>query len=303
MKEIKQTILIVDDERINIDLLTEIFKKDYILLVAKNGKQSLKILEKNAVDLILLDIIMPEMDGYEVCKQLKENEQTRNIPVVFITGMSEEEDEAKGLELGAVDYIKKPFYKPIVKCRVETHLALKKKSDMLEHLAAIDGLTNLYNRRKFDETILYEWERALRNNSQIALILIDIDDFKKFNDGYGHSLGDYCLKQVAQKMKETLNRSNDFIARYGGEEFIVILPNADIKGATYIASSLKKNVEELNIPHKYSKTSNYVTISLGLTVTTPNQGCKSIAELIEITDKMLYSAKESGRNQFKLTLI
>ncbi len=161
-EDIKQTILIVDDEPMNINLLSSGFKNKFNIVIAKSGTQAIERLEKETVDLILLDINMPGMNGYSTCKKIKENMYTQNIPIIFITAKDDVEDEATGLDLGAVDYITKPFHLPIVKARVKTHLLLKHKSDLLEKQASIDGLTQIYNRRKFDEMLDYEWKRSSR---------------------------------------------------------------------------------------------------------------------------------------------
>ncbi len=269
----KQRILVVDDSAENIDILVSLFKDDYMVAAARDGAKSLKMAEKNPPDLILLDIIMPGMDGYEVCRKLKENEVTRDIPVIFITALSEAIDEARAFGIGAVDFISKPFQPIVVKARVNTHLNLKKKSDMLEALAAIDGLTDIYNRRKFDETMDIEWRRAARSQGPLSLIMVDIDHFKLFNDNYGHARGDECLKKVAEALKNALRRPGDFVGRYGGEEFAVILADSDAAGALHVAETLRQTIADLNIPHEYSRIAPYITISLGVaTVLFPAPG-------------------------------
>ncbi len=173
MKEIKEKILIVDDERININLLLDILKPDYRIIIAKNGLQAMeRALSEHTPDLILLDIMMPDIDGYEVCKRLKENENTKEIPVIFITAMNDVKDEAKGLDLGAVDYITKPFHQAIVRARVKTHLKLKRKTDLLQKIGFLDGLTEIPNRRRFDEVFGIECKRAKRDQTQMSLMLL-----------------------------------------------------------------------------------------------------------------------------------
>lgn len=293
----KQRILVVDDSTENLDILVSLFKNDYMVAAARDGEKSLKMAEKNPPDLILLDIIMPGMDGYEVCRKLKENEITRNIPVIFITALSEAIDEAKAFGIGAVDFISKPFQPIVVKARVNTHLNLKKKSDMLEALAAIDGLTNIYNRRRFDETIALEWRRAARSEIPLSLIMLDIDHFKLFNDNYGHARGDECLKRIAEALKNGLQRAGDFIGRYGGEEFAVIVTDSDADGALHLAEKLKQTVCDLNIENEYSETAPYVTLSIGVaTIQAPTPGA-SIEKFFDAADKMLFKSKKNGRNQ------
>ncbi len=293
----KQSILIVDDMPINIQVLAGTLKTAYPLKIATNGKKALEIaLSEDPPDLILLDIMMPEMDGYEVIRQLKRNNRTKSIPVIFITAMAEVEDETKGLAMGAVDYIVKPFQLPIVKARIKTHLALKYKSDLLEKLASVDGLTGIPNRRMFDEVLEKEWRRAMRESGPLSLVMIDIDYFKPYNDNYGHASGDECLSRVARALHESLNRAADLICRYGGEEFAAILPGTDAEGAAAIAEKIRLNIEALNIPHCRSDAADHITISLGAATVIPSAEY-SIKDLIEHADKMLYEAKDKGRNR------
>ncbi len=293
------TVLIVDDTHDNIRILMDTLKDEYKLLAATSGESALEMLfsGKALPDLILLDILMPGIDGYDVCKQLKENDLTRHIPVIFVTAISEIMDETKGFKLGAVDYITKPFHPPIVKARVQAHINLKIKTDMLEQLASLDGLTNIPNRRKFDEVIENEWKRALRYTFPLSVIMIDVDRFKQFNDQYGHAAGDTCLQDVAKEMKTCLKRPYDFIARYGGEEFVVILPDVDSSGASLIGECMKQAVEALGIPHEKSGVSNQVTISLGVATIRPEERDASCLELVEAADQLLYQAKNEGRNK------
>lgn len=296
-----QKILIVDDVAENIDVLISLLKSDYMVSAARNGKKALQMAKKNLPDLILLDIMMPEMDGYEVCRQLKSDEETKNIPIIFITALSEVMDEAKAFNIGAVDYITKPFNHVTVKARIRTHVNLKIKTDMLEQLVSIDGLTNIYNRRKFDKMLVKEWKRAQRDQMPLSLILIDIDHFKLFNDNYGHANGDECLKKVAACLKNSFIRPGDLVCRYGGEEFAVILPNTDTKGAENVAEVFRNAIEELNIAHEYSKTADHVTISIGVTTMMPDHENNTPIDLIEGADKMLYESKENGRNQVTIS--
>ena len=299
----KQTILIVDDERLNIDIISSEFSPEYEILIAKDGKQALKRLENHPVDLMLLDIIMPEISGYEIIKIVKNNEKCKNIPVIFITSKSEIEDETIGLQLGAVDYIRKPFNLPIVRARVKTHLDLKLKTDLLEQLVSLDGLTSINNRRKVDEILLHEWKRSKRNNTPVSIIMIDIDFFKKYNDNYGHTAGDNCLRKVSQGLKNCLKRPDDFLGRFGGEEFVVILPNTDTKGAAHIAECLRMAVENLHIPHQFSPMTGYVSISAGGATCIPDTSWESPTILVESADQMLYRSKENGRNQVQCIVI
>lgn len=298
-----EKVLIVDDERLNIKVLLEILKKHYTIIIAKNGAQALeRAMSEELPDLVLLDIMMPDINGFQVCKQLKTNDRTKNIPIIFITARDEAEDEAKGLALGAVDYITKPFHPAVVMARVRTHLLLKRKTDLLEKTASMDGLTELANRRRFDEVFQIEWKRAKRNQITLSLILADINFFKQFNDNYGHTAGDQCLRRVSRTLSETIKRPADLLARYGGEEFAVILPETSMEGAEEIAEQMLENVWRLNIPHRFSKADDRVTISMGVATTVPIKNQTS-TELIEAADGMLYKAKGNGRNQQQSTFI
>jgi diguanylate cyclase (GGDEF)-like protein len=292
----KPTILIVDDIPLNIKILGDSLKKDYRVRFATEGPKALAIAASDdQPDLILLDIVMPVMDGYEVCRRLKANRHTRNIPVIFITAKDQEEDETAGLEIGAVDYITKPFSLPIVNARIHTHLELKRHRDFLENLSTLDGLTGVPNRRTFDERLRMEWRRAIRESTSLALLIMDIDHFKAFNDNYGHLAGDDCLKLVARNLAATINRPGDFFARYGGEEFTCILPLTDLNGVRHMAGKMLSRIESLKIPHRYSSVGDHVTISIGGACIYPIAPAR-IDMLIEAADKSLYEAKKEGRN-------
>jgi diguanylate cyclase (GGDEF)-like protein len=295
----KQHILLVDDVPKNLQVLgTALKSEEFTIAFATNGKNAIDYVQKKHPDLILLDIMMPEMDGYEVCKRIKEDTQTMHIPIIFITAMSDAEDEYRGFELGGADYITKPFNTKLVRARVESQLRLKRKTDLLEKLSSIDGLTEIPNRRCFDETLANEWARARRAHSNISLILIDIDFFKQYNDHYGHAAGDKCLQKVAKTLNYSLKRPADFVARYGGEEFVVILPEIDHNSALIMANKLNESIVQLELPHEASQVSQYVTISLGIATTIP-QDDQRHESLLETSDKYLYEAKSSGRNQVK----
>jgi diguanylate cyclase (GGDEF)-like protein len=295
-----QKILIVDDIPTNLKVLVNtLVNPDYELLVAIDGETTLQIAMSESPDLILLDIMMPDMDGYEVCTKLKMDVVTQKIPVIFITARGDEECETKGFEFGAVDYITKPFSPPIVQARVKTHLELNRQRDILENLSNLDGLTNIPNRRRFDAFLKQEWHWAIRGCYFLSLIMMDIDYFKLFNDGYGHLAGDDCLKQVAQTLAQTIDRKTDLLARYGGEEFVCVLPLTDAKGAIVVANKLRESILSLNIPHAYSTIACQITLSLGVATQIPSRHTMPTV-LIEAADKALYQAKASGRNQVKV---
>jgi diguanylate cyclase (GGDEF)-like protein len=294
----KQTLLIVDDMVSNIEILDGILGADYDILFATSGKDALQIAGEQKPDLILLDIVMPEMDGYEVCSRLKADSRTSDIPVIFITAMGQEEDESKGLNLGAIDYLTKPVRPSIVKARVRNHLELKRYRDSLKTLSTIDGLTGIPNRRKLDETMDIEWQRSRRNQTPLSFLLMDIDFFKAFNDHYGHLAGDDCLRQVARKLAETVRRPADIVARYGGEEFGLLLPETDASGALWAANRVQEKIKILHIPHAYSTAADYITLSIGAATLIATDKL-TISDLIRHADELLYKAKQEGRNQIR----
>ena len=300
MKTERSSVLIVDDSRTNIAIMKDILSEDYEVFSALTGKEALKSARQENVDLILLDVVMPEMDGYEVCKRLKADQDTKNIPVIFVTSMSDMGDETKGLELGAIDYMIKPVRAPIIKARVRNHLELKKYRDFLENLGMVDGLTGVWNRRHFDEVLDREWRRAMRGTNLMSVILLDIDFFKKYNDHYGHLAGDDCLRQVAKALKETARRGGDMVARYGGEEFVIITAASSSEEAQALAEKLKVCVEMLAIPHATAEISDHVTVSIGVATVHPNP-CMEVADFLEKVDRALYLAKSGGRNRVAAT--
>lgn len=293
----KSKILIIDDSEINTVLLVSILEEEHELLNAVNGPDGIAMAIAEAPDLILLDVSMPGMDGYTVCEELKTNAQTKDVPVIFVTAMDELEDEARGLELGAIDYITKPFSPQIVQARIRNHLELKLARDRLMQLTMVDGLTSIPNRRQFDKVITREWQRGIRRKEPLSILLMDIDFFKQYNDLYGHLKGDDCLKQVANLIMEQMQRTTDLAARYGGEEFVCVLPETDRKGAEHVAANIIDCLNELKLEHKGSKVSSHVTISIGINTKVPEADVR-IVDYIEQADKALYQAKQQGRNRY-----
>ncbi len=290
------SILVVDDERSNLDVLTHILKPQYSVQVAKSGSAALKRAQSQKPDLILLDIMMPDMDGFEVLTELKSCDDTRHIPVIFITGLARVEDEEKGFLLGAVDYIVKPFKNSIVKARVRTHLRIVRQIRTIERLGMIDALTDIPNRRSFDQRLDQEWSRAMRDRAPLSLLMLDVDNFKIYNDTYGHPQGDVLLQSLAQVLTTTLQRPADFAARIGGEEFAVLLPATDLHGALAVAEDLRKNVEALQIPDVNNDSFTSVTISLGAASVIPDVS-NPLSDFVSRADEALYAAKNSGRNR------
>lgn len=296
----KPTILVVDDMTTTLLLLHDLLKDTYEVKIAKSGTKALEILESpNDIDLILLDIEMPDINGYDVCKRIKNNETIKNIPIIFITGRTSQEDEEYGLNLGAIDYITKPFNKAIVKLRIKNYLNLKIKNDMLEKLSMYDGLTNIRNRRFFDETFEKTFNEIKRDKKSLAVLMIDIDFFKPYNDNYGHGQGDETLRKVAKALEKTIKRASDFVARYGGEEFVILLKDINKDGVEAVANNLLNAVRELKITHEFSKIENYVTVSIGASFYNSSSDVTKL-ELLLKADETLYSVKNSGRNNFAI---
>jgi diguanylate cyclase (GGDEF)-like protein len=294
--ETRQRLLLVDDQHSNIQELYEIFRKNYEVFIATSGMQALELCLNNPPDLILLDIIMPGMDGLKVCRRLKAELRTKDIPIIFVTAQDNPEDETRGLDAGAVDFISKPFNHAVVRARVQTHLMLKLQSDLLRSMAFIDGLTGVANRRRFDDCLETEWRYCRRLGFPLALFMIDIDHFKKYNDSYGHLNGDACLQDVAATLKGQLRRPHDLVARYGGEEFACLLPGIDTEGALRKAEKMMLAIRQRCIPHATSETSPFVSISLGIAVMVPDHD-QQPDRLVSLADARLYQAKLQGRNR------
>jgi diguanylate cyclase (GGDEF)-like protein len=293
----ESTILIVDDQPNIIKILSNLLNDEYRILAVKEGKKAIEIATgNNQPDLILLDVGMPDINGYEVCRILKSNELSNKIPVIFITARDESEEEEKGFLLGASDYIKKPFHPAVVRARIKNQIQLKKYMNILEDRVYEDALTGIANRRIYDEMFQKIWKQCAREKKYISLIMFDIDHFKAYNDHYGHGSGDECLRKVAQALKKHVNRPLDVIARYGGEEFTVILYDTDINETKTIAEKMCQQVRELNIPHDYSLAAPFVTVSAGYAATIPSH-TKKPDKLLQHADMVLYAAKSAGKNQ------
>jgi diguanylate cyclase (GGDEF)-like protein len=294
--EERPRLLVVDDQRANIQALFQAFQADYKVQMATSGEQALAICRSRPPDLVLLDVVMPGMDGFEVCRQLKADDTTKDIPVIFVTGHNEEEAETLGLDVGAVDFISKPINPRIVRARVRTHLTMKRQSDLLREWVYIDGLTGVCNRRYFDERLKSEWDRAVRLGTPLSVALVDVDLFKRYNDHYGHQAGDECLRRVAAVMKASLRRPTDMAARYGGEEFALLMPDTDANGALHLAGQIRHALSETHIDHADSSVGPLLTISVGVCTWIPG-ATSSAAALLKAADAQLYKAKSLGRDQ------
>jgi len=289
-------LLIVDDQAANIQALYRLFEADHQVFMATSGEQALLAAARHQPDLILMDVVMPRMDGHAVCAQLKAMPETRDIPVLFITAHHDAGQETRALDVGGVDFITKPINPAVVRARVKTHLTLKRQSDQLRRMAFLDGLTGVFNRRLFDDRLLMEWARAAREHKTLGLALIDVDHFKPYNDQYGHQAGDDALVAVAQALRGEGRRPGDVIARYGGEEFVCLLPDTEMGGAVLVANRMREAVCALAIPHETSGIAPVITLSAGVAVVRPVAGSDP-ATLIKQADDQLYRAKAQGRNQ------
>lgn len=289
-------VLVIDDVPLNIKMLMGILENDYEVLFALDARKGIQLAQEANPDLILLDVIMPDCDGYQTCEKLKSDPKTRNIPVIFVSALVTDQDEERGLNAGAIDYIIKPFNPLVVKSRVKNHLHLKQSRDQLERLSSVDELTNIPNRRHYEEFLQRSWLTMSQQSKPISAIMIDIDYFKRFNDHYGHTEGDICLHQVAAAMQSALSKPEDLLARYGGEEFICILPDTSQESAQRIAENLRFAVANLKIKHLKSQISTIVTASLGLATVIPSVEYTAM-DLINSADQALYESKSSGRNR------
>lgn len=296
----RATVLIVDDDISNIEIMNAVLEDDYEVCFSTSGQQALDTARATPPDLILLDVLMPGIDGFEVCRQLKDDPLLADIPVIFTTGLGDTEDEMRGLSLGAIDYVTKPIQPAILRVRVGNHIELKRLRDQLASLAVTDALTGLSNRRRMERALQTETARLARSNDWLTVIMLDIDFFKQFNDTYGHPAGDRCITMVGAALTRAVKRASDLPARYGGEEFACILPGADPAGAALVAQEISLHIQSLNIPHERSQISPFLTVSMGVASArclpgmTPDQW-------ISEADRQLYRSKQSGRNRITAT--
>ena len=242
-------ILVVDDAMENIQILHHALRDEHEVLFAMDGAKAIEMAQQHLPDLILLDAIMPGMDGYAVCAALRAAPQLSDIPIIFVTALCQPEDETRALEAGAADFISKPFNIAVVRARVRTQLTVKRQADAMRELTMTDALTGVANRRNFNDTMAVEWRRCGRLLLPLSVIMIDIDHFKQYNDHYGHQAGDECLQQIAAAMKRCAARPQDLLARYGGEEFILLLPQEGPEGAEVVAQRMMAEVRRLALPH------------------------------------------------------
>ncbi|MBD1909741.1 PleD family two-component system response regulator [Leptolyngbya sp. FACHB-16] len=300
-------VLLIDDEpfmRMQVRRFLE--KEGYQIVEATNGQEGIDACKRLHPDLILLDAMMPIMDGFECCNQLQALPASDHTPVLMITGLEDQFSVDKAFAVGAIDYITKPFHWAVLRQRVHRLIQqsqllqqLEESNRVWQHLAAVDALTQLANRHQLDVQLDVEWRRMAREEAPLSFILCDIDFFKRYNDALGHQAGDACLRQVAKVIKRVAKRPGDLAIRYGGEEFAVILPNTPLDGAVKVAERLQNAVQRIQLVHPNSKVSSYVTLSTGVSTTFPSQTSYLLPEaLITAADKALYEAKAMGRDRF-----
>ena len=297
----KPTVLVVDDTETNIDILVDLLSDDYDVMVALNGQSALEIVDEDEVNLVLLDIMMPGIDGYQVCNILQNKEKSKNIPVIFITAKTDEEAIEKAYDVGAMDYVTKPFKSKELLARVKTQIKMQKLiSDLeaskkeLKILASIDPLTGLYNRRYFSKISEHILELSKRDKNTISVLMLDIDKFKDINDTYGHKVGDEIIILLSRKLEE-YTRKSDIVCRFGGEEFVILLPETSFEGALNISEKIRFNIEQLAINLEYQKELKF-TVSIGVSQVINEQDL-NVEASIHRADEALYIAKESGRNK------
>lgn len=306
-------VLVVDDDMFMRKILVRYLERDnYRVVEAADGMEALEVYSKNLPDMILLDAMMPIMDGFECCERLHQLPYGDHIPILIITALDDRESVDHAYDVGASDYVTKPIHWAVLRQRVRRLLEQANLRQQLEaanqqlevlvqelhRLVSIDGLTQVSSRRCFDDYIEQECRRSLREQQPISLILCDIDFFKNYNDNYGHQAGDECLKQVAQTISQATNRSADLVARYGGEEFAIVLPNTDTKGSINVAIRVNQLVQSLALPHAYSAAAPNITISCGVATILPTETIQA-TDLIKAADLALYNAKANGRNCVK----
>jgi diguanylate cyclase (GGDEF)-like protein len=292
---VKYKVLVVDDEHANLSAIENILTPEYKIVTAHSGEEALRRVTDINPDIILVDTVMPDMDGFKTLTRLKEIREMQNIPIIIFTERSNEDDEERGFLLGAVDYISKPFKKAIVRARVRTHLRIAGQMRTIEHLSLIDALTNIPNRRSFDEKSIIEWRRCAREHKPISFLMMDIDHFKIYNDTYGHPQGDILLTAVAKVFTDSARRPSDIAARLGGEEFGLMLPDATLENAMAMAERIRQEVGALQIPTHDGLAVTSATISIGVTSIVPGEH-DLLKNFMAKADEYLYTAKASGRN-------
>jgi diguanylate cyclase (GGDEF)-like protein len=298
-EESKPTVLIVDDDRVNRTVIAQLLRDECRLILARDGASALARMQSEDIALVLLDVSMPDMDGYEVLRQIRTDPRTRDVAVIFITSQTDEADEERGLSLGASDYVTKPIRPAIVLARIRVHLKLAQQRRELLRLSTQDSLTGLANRRQFDETLRLACRQSMRGATSLGLALFDVDHFKQYNDHYGHGAGDEALRQVARVLAEHARRPLDLAARYGGEEFVLLAH--DTPDFRELMERVRLGVQNLGIPHERSSAGEVVTISGGGILVSAE--CVTPEQVLLRADRLLYRAKDEGRNRIEFQAI
>ncbi|TVZ39923.1 diguanylate cyclase (GGDEF)-like protein [Alteromonadaceae bacterium 2753L.S.0a.02] len=272
-------------------------------VLAKSGEEALQIVDRTPVDMIIMDVEMPGLDGFETTRLIREWLGEHWVPIIFVTGLAEDNNLREGIDVGGDDYLIKPVSQVILSAKIRAmeriinmRNELNRLNEELVRLSQKDSLTGLFNRRTFEEKSHENWRLATRSQEPVTMILLDIDYFKNYNDEYGHQAGDHCIRLVATALRRCLNRPGDVVARYGGEEFIAMLPNTPLEGARHVAEHIRKTIEALHIKHRASPVSDRVTVSVGATTTSYTTGI-DLSKLISLADNALYQAKNDGRNK------
>ena len=307
-RRVRMKILLVEDSAtLRAIMLSYITKSGHETIIACSGEESLQVLETNEVDMIIMDVEMPGLDGYEATRLIRESRGSQWIPIIFVSGMSDDESLAEGIEAGGDDYLIKPVSQVILNAKIRAMERLSAMRDEMNTLNAElielsqrDPMTGLYNRRAFDEKAEDYWRIATRNKEPLTLLILDIDHFKLYNDAYGHIDGDECIRKIATALNECFNRPGDVVARYGGEEFIVLLSNTTHEGAQYVAEQMRTSIAEQQIRHKSSTSGRYVSVSIGGSATSFTTGT-TLGTQIELADKALYESKNNGRDRVTIT--
>lgn len=289
----RQSILVVDNEEMVITAIEGKLGHNYAILRAETALRAMELALANGPDLVVLETRLAELDGFELCHQLKTDPQTEDIPIIFLTAFDEGDNEIRGLELGAIDFIAKPIRPAALALRINNHLALKRARDVLYHQSLVDALTGIGNRRCFEDTFSREWYRAMRHGMSLSLALIDIDNFQAYNEYVGRAAADERLRQVARMLKSTLQRWADTAARYGGARFAAIMPQTGDEGARRVADRVRAELEGLAIPHGFNGESPIFTASIGLASCIPTVGQDPIS-LLRAADEELLGAKRRG---------
>lgn len=303
-------VLVVDDDATVVAAVMSLLSESCDLRMARNGRDALRLARREVPELVLLDVEMPDINGHDVCRQMKADPVLQDVPVIFLTAHGDLDAEVAGLKAGAVDFIVKPPRGPVVEARIGTHVRMKRMADTLRAAALTDSLTGVANRRQYDEALSKEWFRAKRAGTPLGLLLVDIDNFKSYNDHYGHAEGDDCLRAVATALKTTVRRPADLLARYGGEEFVLLLPETDSAGVKAVAAQLVSAVAQAKIPHQTEL--GRVSVSVGATAF--DESCEAWtggfvdsrfsegapfppqSALVKAADLALYAGKNAGRN-------